>query len=265
MVGGSRDDLMQENHFAVPVRHSHGQIDEPVEFFRKPRQFMKMGGEQCPRAIFLVQMLDHRPGDGKTVESGGAAADFVEDHERVFAGLVEDRGGLDHFDHEGRTAAREIVGRADPRIKLVDDPDMGALRGHERAHLGKDGDQCILTQIGRFAGHVRAGHDRDPAASAGGARKLAAVPGKGLTLQAQRRLDDGMPPAFDLEGKRAIDLGPCPIRGYRQFGESGRDIDRRYRGSEPLERRLLRRGQARQGSQKSSARGRARPRRRKQS
>ena len=65
----------------------------------------------------------------KAVECGGAAADLVEDHQRARGRLVEDRGGLHHLDHEGRAAARQIVGGADPGEQPVDDADMRLLAG----------------------------------------------------------------------------------------------------------------------------------------
>ena len=49
-----------------------------------------MRGEQRAAAIALVQMLDRRPGDGQSVEGGGAAADLVENDQRPHAGLIED-------------------------------------------------------------------------------------------------------------------------------------------------------------------------------
>ncbi len=69
--------------------------------------------EQRAAAVALMQMLDRGPGDRQAVEGRGAAADLVEDDQRPLAGLVEDHGGLDHLDHEGRAAPRQIVGGAD--------------------------------------------------------------------------------------------------------------------------------------------------------
>ena len=73
------------------------------------------------------------------------------------AGLVQDRRGLDHLDHEGRAAARQVVGGADPAEQLVDDADLRRRRRHEGAHLRQHRDQRVLPQVGRLAGHVRPG------------------------------------------------------------------------------------------------------------
>ena len=94
-------------------------------------------------------MLDAGEGDGQAVEGRGAAADFVENDQRALARLIEDRRRLDHFDHEGRAPAREVVGGADAREQAIDDADMGAPRRHEGAHLGQRRDQRVLAQKGR--------------------------------------------------------------------------------------------------------------------
>ena len=84
-----------------------------------------MRREQRATTICFMQMLDRSPRDRQSVEGRGAAADFIENDQRTFAGLVEDDGGLHHLDHEGRTSAREIIGRADAREQPVDDADPG--------------------------------------------------------------------------------------------------------------------------------------------
>src|SRR5438874_195297 len=77
------------------------------------------------------------------------------------AGLIEDRRGLHHLDHEGRASAREIVGRPNAREQPVDNTQLGAPRRHETAHLGEDRNQRVLPQEGRLAGHVRTGEQPD--------------------------------------------------------------------------------------------------------
>ena len=76
--------------------------------------------------------------------------------------LVQDRRGLDHLDHEGRAAARQIVGGADPAEQAVDDADPGRAGRHVGAHLRQDRDQRVLPQKGALAGHVGTGDEPDP-------------------------------------------------------------------------------------------------------
>ena len=106
-------------------------------------------------------MFKGRPGDGKAVVGGGATADFVQDHQRAVVGLVQDGGGFDHFDHEGRPAPRKVVRCADPAEKLGDEADAGLGGRDVGSGLGKEGYEGILAQEGGFAGHVRAGQQPD--------------------------------------------------------------------------------------------------------
>ena len=147
-------------------------------------------------------MLDRRPGDGEAVEGRRAAADLVEDHERALARLIEDGGGLHHLDHEGRAAAREIVGGADAREQPVDHADMRRARRHEAAHLRQHGDQRVLAQEGRLARHVGAGDEPDArrpprslARMRGRRREIAIVGDKRARRRAERLLDHRMAPA----------------------------------------------------------------------
>ena len=96
------------------------------------------------------------PGDRRSVKSRGAAADLVENDKGTRTRLVQDRRGLDHLDHKGRAAARQIVGRADPAEEVVDDAHLGGPGGDIGAHLRQNGDQRVLPQKRALAGDVRA-------------------------------------------------------------------------------------------------------------
>ena len=176
--------------------------------------------------LALVQMLDRGPGDREPVEGGGAAADLVEDDKRALAGLVEDHGGLDHLDHEGGAAAREIVGGADAREQPVDDADAGAGRRHEGADLRQQRDQRVLAQEGRFAGHVGAG---DQPELAGGLRRsrreIAGIGDERLAVALQRLLDHGMAAALHGKAERLIDIGPHVVVVDRELCQRGCDIE----------------------------------------
>jgi hypothetical protein len=123
----------------------------------KPRQLVIMGCEQGPALDAIVHRLDHCPGDRQPVIGRRAAPDLVEDHQAPRRRLREDRGGLDHLDHEGRPPARQIVRRADAAEQAVDEAHFRAARGDEAAGLGEHNDQRRLAQEGRFAAHVRPG------------------------------------------------------------------------------------------------------------
>src|SRR5690606_7579521 len=106
------------------------------------------------------------PGDREAIKGCRAPADLIENDKGPARGAIEDGGGLDHFDHEGRAAMGDIVGSADAGKQPVDDADMGAVGGYETAHLREDGDQCILAEEGRLTAHIGAGHEPElPAAN----------------------------------------------------------------------------------------------------
>ena len=149
-VGGARQHLVQEHDVALPFLDPHGGVEHPRQLCRQRGQFVIMRGKQRAAAVVLMQMFDRGPGDRQAVERRGAAPDLVEDDERAFAGLVQDCRGLDHLHHEGGTATRQIVRRADAREQAVDDADPRPARRHEAADLRQQRDQRVLAQEGRF-------------------------------------------------------------------------------------------------------------------
>ena len=106
-------------------------------------------------------MLDRRPRDRQPIERRGAAADFIENDQRALAGLIENDRRLHHLDHKRGTAARQVVGGANPREQPVDDADPRARGGHETADLCHQRNQRVLAQEGRFTRHVGPGDQPD--------------------------------------------------------------------------------------------------------
>src|SRR5262249_61970404 len=100
---------MQKNDLALPFLDAGGGIEQPWKTRRQGSDLVKVRGKERPTAIALVQMLDGGPGNRQAVEGRRAAADFVENDERVRARLIEDRGGLHHFHHEGLAPSREVL------------------------------------------------------------------------------------------------------------------------------------------------------------
>src|ERR1700755_2117385 len=105
---------------------------------------MVVRSKERARLVGDAQMFGRRPGDGQAVEGGSAAADFIEDDETSLCRLIEDGGGFYHLHHEGRAAAREIIGGADTREQPVNDPDMCRFRRYKTSHLRENRDKGIL-------------------------------------------------------------------------------------------------------------------------
>ena len=167
-------------------------------------QFVIMGGEQPPALIGVVQMLHRRPGDGHAVKGRCAAPDFVKHHQRAFRRLIEDRGGLNHFNHKCRPSAREIVRRADAGKDAVSNADMRRSRGNITARLCKNRDQRILAQKRRFTRHI--GTRDEPEFRRAFLRKHATIGDENLLACFSDRLfHNRMPPFLNLESKTIID------------------------------------------------------------
>ena len=219
--------------------HPHGDAGELVEPLRKRRHLVIMRGEQRARTVRLVQMLDGRPGDGEPVEGRRAAADLVQDDEASFRRLVEDRRRLDHLDHEGRTSARQIVGGAHAAEQPIDDADMRAFRRNEASHLRQDGDQRVLAQERRFAGHVGTGDEPQPFAAV--AREIAIVGHERARMRLKQcRFHHRMPSAHDLERQAFIDERPRITLVDGKVRERQRHVETRQGARDIRQRRAHR-------------------------
>lgn len=104
-VGGTREDFVEEDDFLVPFADGDVAVDHGFAGVGEVGELVIVGGEERAAFDFVVQMLGDRPGDGESVEGGGAAADFIENDQGFFGGVVEDEGGFRHLDHERGLAA----------------------------------------------------------------------------------------------------------------------------------------------------------------
>lgn len=103
---------------------------------QKPiHQIVIVGREDGP-AVRLGQLADVGGGDGVAVVRGRAAAQLVDQHERVAAGVLQDDGRLGQLDEERRLAAHDVVAGAETREDAVDEVE-GARRGGNEASLGR--------------------------------------------------------------------------------------------------------------------------------
>ena len=169
-----------------------------------------------------MHRLDHRPGDGEAVIGRGAAPDLVEDDQAARRRLRQDRGGLDHLDHEGRSAAREIVRRADPAEQAVDQAELA------RAPRARSSPAWASSTISAF---WRRKVDLPPmlgpviSHSRSFGPRLQIVGDEALAALRQRLLDHRMAAALDLQagliGQRR--RAPLPLGGAR--GIAGGDVD----------------------------------------
>ena len=214
---------MQQDKIALPFARADMVERKRVQRFGKPRQLMIMGCEQTAAPVHLVDRLDHRPGEREPVIGRGAAPDLVENHEALRGRLREDRRGLDHLDHEGRSPARQIVARPHAAEQSVDQPEgRGACR-YEGACLREHDDQSVLAQEGRFTAHIGAGDKPKPVGF--GQRHI--IGDEAFAAFRQRRLDHRMSPAPYVEARFVGDVRPAPVVAHRMVGERRGDVDPR--------------------------------------
>ena len=106
-------------------------------------------------------MLDHRPGDGKTVKCRRTSADFIQ-HKKAFGRCVaQNICDFVHLDHKGRLTACQIIGCAHAGENPVDNADICRFCRYKAADLGEQHDQCSLTHIGGFTSHIGACDNRN--------------------------------------------------------------------------------------------------------
>ena len=171
-------------------------------------------------------MLGDRPREAQAIERAGSPADLVEDHQASVGGVVQDVGGLGHFDHERGLAGVKLVAGADAREQAIDQADRRAFGRHVAAHLGQQGDQRDLADVGAFAGHVGAGDEAERIVGA----KVGVV---GDELAAELLLEDGMAAVDDLQ-HAVIDDGRAGSSAARRRGTRSRRARRRGPGRAPV-------------------------------
>ncbi len=162
-VGAARDDVAEEDDAGRLFLDGDVDVLGGLKLLVEAGELPVVGGEES--FCFFVgrreEVVGDGPGDRDAVVGACAAADLVEDDEGAGRGVVEDVRRLAHLDHECRLAAGEVVAGADAGEELVDDADPRCRRRHVGAHLAEDDDEGDLPDVGRLAGHVRAGDQHE--------------------------------------------------------------------------------------------------------
>ena len=190
---------------------------------------MIVRGEDSAAAGLFVQVLNGRPGDGKAVPGRRSPAHFIEDHEAARGRLIQDRGGLDHFDHESGPPAREIIRGTDAREDPVSETEPHRSRWHETTGLRENDRERGLAQVGGLARHVGAGDEQETRRSLARRIEAEVVGGKALPIAAQRGFHDRMAQPLRLEHGLCFDDRTRRARFGRPDGIACSDIDFRQR------------------------------------
>ena len=202
----------------------------------KLRQFVIMRGEKRTRVDVLLEMLDHRPSNGQTIEGSRAAADFIEKNKAGGCGVVENGRDFAHFHEERGAATREIIACADAREDAVGDGQLRLTRGDERADLGHQHNERRLAKIGRLAAHVRTGDEKKLLTTG---LKAKVVGNKALAFLPEKFLNHGMAASNDQKLTGGAEFRPGVSAIGSQLCERRQHIELRHGGScAPQSRRL---------------------------
>ena len=109
--------------------------------------------------IFFVDIFHHGTGNAHPVIGACSAPDLIKDDETAARGIFKDICHFIHFHHEGALPRGKVITGADTGKDAVHGGDDSFPAGQEAAHLGHEDQQCHLTHIGRFPGHIRARQD----------------------------------------------------------------------------------------------------------
>ena len=121
---------------------------------------MVVGGAQAKRLGGVVQALNQRPGNRQAVPGRGAAANFVQDHQRPGGGPLKDLSCFAHFYQKGRSPISDVIAGANPGQHAVEHAQHRRLCWHKAARLGQDHRQRHLAHQRGLAGHVGAGNQQ---------------------------------------------------------------------------------------------------------
>ena len=120
LICGTFHNLPEEHHGIVVLAHGDVQVEHARQAVGEFGKFMVVRGEQGFGTELLMEMFHDRPRETEAIEGAGAAADFIEDHQALAGGVMENIGCLAHLDHESGLTAREIVAGADAREDAVE-------------------------------------------------------------------------------------------------------------------------------------------------
>ena len=156
------DDLPQKDDILAPGVDGHVVVPHVGQFLLQRGQLMIMGGEQRLGLQLPGAVLQHRPGNGHSVECRRTPADLIQNEQAVLRGAAKQLRHLGHLHHEGRLSRRQVVAGADAGENAVHHADVRPLGGDKAPHLGHQHDQRHLAHIGGLTGHVWTGDDGHP-------------------------------------------------------------------------------------------------------
>ena len=210
----------------VVVLHTRAHLLHLVEFVVVGRKKRLGTGRRM-----VVQVFDHRPGDRNTVVGTRTASDFVQQDDAAVGNIVQDAGRLEHLDHEGRFALRNIVGSPDSGENLVHHADMSRFRRDERPHLGHQDNEGRLPQQSRLTRHVGTRNHHDLLLLI----VQQQVVGDILLPHRHQGFDHRMPSLADFDTRTVVERRTDVVALPSDTGERLQAVDTRHDSGIPLQ------------------------------
>ena len=155
LISGPRSHCVQEHELAVVLGRIEVNVTAGWQLVGQRCQLEVMCGEQRECLCRLTHEMGRGPRERQAVEGARTTSDFVHEDQALVRCVVQNRGGLGHFDHEGRATAGEIVGCTNARENSIERPDTQFVGRYETANVREYRDQGSLSHVRRLAAHVR--------------------------------------------------------------------------------------------------------------
>src|SRR5215510_682587 len=141
--------------------------------------------------------------------------------------MVQNVRGLCHLDQEGAASGSDVINRSDARKNTVYQANSRLYRRYKTTHLGQQGYQGYLAQVGRFPGHIWSGQDQELVRLA---VEIEVIRHKAI----EHALDHGMAPLSYHDTGTGIYTRTHVVVEHGHFRQSRERIQLRYSGGNAL-------------------------------
>ena len=156
VVGTAPLEFAQEEHCAIYLFDRHIVVLDPWEALlhlvelvvvcRKERLSLCSG--------IVVEILNHTPRNGYTIVGARTPTNLVEEYKATVGYIVENCSTLQHLDHKGTLALRDVVAGTHSCENFIHNADVGARCGNIAAHLCHQYNECRLAQERTLTRHI---------------------------------------------------------------------------------------------------------------
>ena len=164
-------------------------------------------------------MLDHCPGNGKSVKGTGSSSDFVQDQKTSGSGVSQNIGNLCHFYHKGTLTAGKVIRSSYSGKDPVHNSDICLVCRNKASDLSHKNDQGCLAHIGGFTCHIGTCNNGYPLFLI---VKISVIGNKHIMLD--HLLHNRMSAVFYIQNTAFIDLGAHIVISLGNQGKGCKNI-----------------------------------------